>query len=168
MPCALSKASRGVIRRRGTPPARRQGIAEHRQEQGSNRIVKNGDRTPEYWRPNPLVGRPHGERWRARGMRRRDLCRYPEMSEDPLDHGRLFDERDQAQAAAAPRTGQHIKPERPAHQLGPLIRASPGGLCAARVPVFRGCLLANLDSVCGPRNDHRAPQGTRREHAGDW
>ena len=47
----------------------------------------------------------------ARGTRRRDLCRYAEMSEDPLDHGRLFDERDQAQAAAAPRTGQHIKPE---------------------------------------------------------
>ncbi len=34
------------------------------------------------------------------------------MSEDPLDHGRLFDERDQAQTAAAPGTRQHVKPER--------------------------------------------------------
>jgi hypothetical protein len=41
---------------------------------------------------------------RAGGTRRRDLRRYAEMSEDPLDYGRLLDERDQAQAAAAPRT----------------------------------------------------------------
>jgi hypothetical protein len=41
----------------------------------------------------------------------------------------------------------------------------PSTLSAARLPVFRGCLLANIDAVCGPRNDRPAPQGTRREHS---
>ena len=57
------------------------------------------------------------------GTRRGDLRRYAEMPEDPLDHGRLFDERDQAQTAAAPRTGQHIKPERACHQRRPTLTA---------------------------------------------
>jgi ankyrin repeat protein len=32
-------------------------------------------------------------------------------------------------------------------------------------PRFSGLPLANIDSVCGSRNDHPAPQGARREHA---
>ena len=47
------------------------------------------------------------------------LGRQAEMPEDPADDGRLLDERDQAQAAAASRTRQHLEPERPAHQVRP-------------------------------------------------
>jgi hypothetical protein len=85
------------------------------------------------------------------------------VSQDSRDHRRLVNQRHEAQPPTAARTGQDVDAKRPAHQLGPLERASPGGLCAARVSVFRGCLLANIDSVCGPRNDrprHRARGAT--------
>ena len=45
------------------------------------------------------------------------------MLEDPLDHGRLFDERDQAQAAAAPGTRQDVKPESARHERRPTLTA---------------------------------------------
>jgi hypothetical protein len=73
--------------------------------------------------PTGLVGSSRAERRRAGGTRRRDLRRDAEMSEDPLDHGRLFDERDQAQTAAAPGTREHVKPERACHQGRPTLAA---------------------------------------------
>lgn len=41
------------------------------------------------------------------------------MSEDPLDHRGLFDERDQAQTAAAAGTRQHVESEGARHQRRP-------------------------------------------------
>ena len=58
---------------------------------------------------------------RACGTRRGDLGRHAEMPEDPADHGGLFDQRDQAQAATTPRTCQHIEPEAPLHQRRPTL-----------------------------------------------
>ena len=46
------------------------------------------------------------------------------MPEDPVDHGRLLDERDQTQAAAAARTRQHVHPKRACHQRRPTLAAS--------------------------------------------
>jgi CubicO group peptidase (beta-lactamase class C family) len=43
------------------------------------------------------------------------------MPEDAGDHGRLLDQGDQAQAAATPRAGQHVKPKRALHQRGPQL-----------------------------------------------
>jgi hypothetical protein len=48
------------------------------------------------------------------------------MSEDPVDHGGLLDQRDQAQTAATARAGQHVHPEGAAHQYRPAL--------ASRVP----------------------------------
>jgi hypothetical protein len=44
------------------------------------------------------LGSARGARRRAGGTRRRDLRRYAEMPEDPVNHGGLIDERDQAEA----------------------------------------------------------------------
>jgi hypothetical protein len=46
------------------------------------------------------------------------------MPEDPADHGRLLDERDQAQAAATPGARQHIEPEGACHQPRPTLAAT--------------------------------------------
>src|SRR5712692_847337 len=62
-----------------------------------------------------------GDRRRAGGTRRGNRGRYAEMTEEALDHGRLVDERDQAQSAATPGTGQHVKAERSSHQLCPTL-----------------------------------------------
>jgi hypothetical protein len=59
--------------------------------------------------PSGLVGTLHAERWRAGGTRRGNLGRHAEMPEDPVDHRRFYDERDEAQTAATPGTRQHIK-----------------------------------------------------------
>jgi hypothetical protein len=47
------------------------------------------------------------------------------MSEHPLDHRGLFDERDQAQTAAAPGTRQHIEPEGTGHPATPTTDRGP-------------------------------------------
>ncbi|MBI1875493.1 MAG: hypothetical protein HYS05_16615 [Acidobacteria bacterium] len=66
--------------------------------------------------PTGRIGSSDAERRRAGGTRRRDRGRGAEMSEDPLDHGRLLNERDEVQAAAAPGTRQDVKPEGALHQ----------------------------------------------------
>ena len=43
------------------------------------------------------------------------------MSQDALHHGRVFNQRHQAQPPAAARARQDVESERPPHQLGPLI-----------------------------------------------
>jgi hypothetical protein len=50
------------------------------------------------------------------GTRRRDLDRQAKVPEDPGDHGRLLDARDQAQPAATPGTRQHGKPTGARHE----------------------------------------------------
>jgi hypothetical protein len=61
--------------------------------------------------PGIRLTNAHAERRRAGGTRRGNLGRHVEMPEDPADHGRLFDERDQTQAAATPGTRQHVEPK---------------------------------------------------------
>jgi hypothetical protein len=110
--------------------------------------------------PGPSFGMAYGnskEAWALVGGE-------PDVSQDSLDHRRLVNQRHEAQPPTAARTGQDVDAKCPAHQLGPLIHASPGGLCAARLPVFPRCSLASIDSVCDPRNDRPSPRGTRREH----
>jgi hypothetical protein len=147
---ALSAAGK-----RGSAPSRH---PSHRDAMPSSGAV-------EFWGILRLIlDRVNGARWWPRVARLGDLGGEPKVSQDSLDHRRLVNQRREAQPPTAARTGQDVDAKCPPHQLGPLIRASPGGLCAARVPVFRGCLLASIDSVCDPRNDRPAPQGTRREH----
>ena len=44
------------------------------------------------------------------------------MSQDPLDHGRLLNQRDEAQSPTATRTGQDVEAKRPSHQpAGPEV-----------------------------------------------
>ena len=75
--------------------------------------------------PGVRIANTHAERRCAGGTRRGDLVgRHAEMPEDPADHGRLSDERDQTQAAATPATRQHIKPEGARHQRRPTLAAS--------------------------------------------
>lgn len=45
------------------------------------------------------------------------------MPEDPLDHGRLLDERNQTQTTATPGTRQNIKPKRAFQQRRPTLTA---------------------------------------------
>jgi hypothetical protein len=45
------------------------------------------------------------------GTRRGDFGRQAEMPQDPIDYLPLLDERDQAEAAAAPGAGQNVEPE---------------------------------------------------------
>ena len=61
--------------------------------------------------PTSGVGNTARERIPGR-TRRWHLTRLPEMTQDPPDHRSLLDERDQAQAATTPRTGQHVEAER--------------------------------------------------------
>ena len=55
--------------------------------------------------PTRRVGNAREPRRRTGGTRRGRLGRQAEMPEDPVDHGRLLDERDQTQAAARPASG---------------------------------------------------------------
>jgi hypothetical protein len=64
-----------------------------------------------------------------------DFRRQAEVSQDPVHHGRLLNQRDEAQSPTATRTGRDVDAKCPAHQLGPLIRAGPGGPSTARVLV---------------------------------
>jgi hypothetical protein len=57
------------------------------------------------------------------GTRRRDLDRQAKVPEDPGDHGRLLDARDQAQPAATPGTRQHGKPTGARHERRPTLTA---------------------------------------------
>jgi hypothetical protein len=41
------------------------------------------------------------------------LCRQAEVSQDSLHHGRLFNQRHEAQPPAAPRARQNVEPKRP-------------------------------------------------------
>src|SRR5580704_8854586 len=100
-----------------------------------------------------ILDRVNRAGWWPCGARLWNVGREPKVSQDALDHRGLVNQRHEPQPRAAARTGQDVDAKRPAHQLGPLIRASPGGRCAARIPIFRGGLLANSDSVCSPRND---------------
>ena len=50
--------------------------------------------------PTTHIANCRGERRRAGGPRRGDLRRHAEMPEDPADHGRLLDERDQGREIA--------------------------------------------------------------------
>ena len=73
--------------------------------------------------PTNLAGSSCGERRRASETRRGALGRHAEMPEDSLDHSRLFDERDQPQAAATPGASQNVKPEGARHQGCPRLAA---------------------------------------------
>ena len=57
-------------------------------------------------------------RRRARGGRLRDRGREPEVAQDPLNHERILDRRDEAQTAAAG-AGENINLENAPEQLGP-------------------------------------------------
>jgi hypothetical protein len=116
MPRALAEhLPRRVMRRRGH--------LRRADERPSLRIVRNRSRTPTCGRPS----RSGGDFPRAAVARGRDAARnfgrHAEMPEDPADHGRLLDERDQTQAAATPGT-QHVKPEGARHQRSPALAAS--------------------------------------------
>ena len=65
------------------------------------------------------------------------------MPEDPVDHGRLVDKRDQTQAATTPRTRQHVDPKRSGHEGCPRLAAgvTPRG--------FRGVRLTSRQATCG-------------------
>ena len=64
--------------------------------------------------------------------------RQSQMPEDARNHRGVFDEGDQGEASATPRTGKHIQAQAPAHQLRPEIvacvatvrRAALSGVCA--------------------------------------
>ena len=75
-----------------------------------------------------------GRTWRGR------LGGQAEMPEDPLHHGRLLDEGDQAQTAATPRTRQHIKSKGARHERRPTLTAGspPRPLDEIRLPSLRG------------------------------
>ena len=94
--CQARGASFGTcLRARGTPAARRR----------AGRLSGTSGTRVEHRAvvvPTTKIGNCRGERRRAGWTRRGDLGRHAEMPEDPADHGRLLDERDQAQAAARP------------------------------------------------------------------
>ena len=55
------------------------------------------------------------QRWRAGGARVGDLGGQTQMTQDPLNHRCFFNQCDQSQAPATPRTGQHVNAEAAAH-----------------------------------------------------
>jgi hypothetical protein len=61
---------------------------------------------------------PERDWWCACGTATGDLGRQPEMTQDPLNHAPLFDQRDQEPSPAA-RARQHVIAEAPGHQLRP-------------------------------------------------
>jgi hypothetical protein len=101
---------------RGTPPARR-GAGRHSGASGT------GGEHRGIVVPTIHIANSHAERRRAGGTPRGDLGRHAEMPEDPIDHRRLLDERDQAQAAAAPGAGQDVDPECARHERRPTLPA---------------------------------------------
>ena len=99
--------------------------------------------------PTSLVGNSRVERRRSGGTRRRDLRRDAEMPEDPLDHDRLVDERDQAKTPAASRTRQHVTPERACHERRPTLAA---GVTPRRLGgVMRGAPVRAIQELAGHR-----------------
>ena len=110
--CQARGASFGTcLRARGTPAARRR----------AGRLSGTSGTRVEHRAvvvPTTKIGNCRGERRRAGWTRRGDLGRHAEMPEDPADHGRLLDERDQAQAAARPGG------DRPARQTRRLVLLS--------------------------------------------
>jgi hypothetical protein len=50
------------------------------------------------------------------------------MPQDAFHRAGLLDERQEPQAAAAPRALEHVDPKRPSHQIGPKIRAGAAAL----------------------------------------
>src|SRR5207249_6017380 len=88
--------------------------------------------------PDLLLGRER--RTCARNLRRRVLGarrspirgrlpgphRQPEVGEDPADDGRVLDRRQHDHPPAAPRTGQHVRFEGPAHELRPVVALVTG------------------------------------------
>jgi hypothetical protein len=59
------------------------------------------------------------------GARLGYVCREPEVSQDSLNHRRLFNQRDQTKSPTGAWTRQHIDAKGPPHQLGPLIPSRP-------------------------------------------
>ncbi len=63
------------------------------------------------YRPTRRVGNARADRRRAGGTRCGDRGWEAEIPEDAVDHGCLLDQRDDAQTAATPGTGQHVHAE---------------------------------------------------------
>jgi hypothetical protein len=66
-----------------------------------------------------IVDPVKAERWRPCGARLGYVGGEPKVPQDSLDHGRLFNQRDQPQPPTAAWTRPDIDAERPAHQLRP-------------------------------------------------
>jgi hypothetical protein len=100
--------------------------------------------TPTWHLPADFVWGVQAEWRRTGGTWCRDLGRQATGPEDPVDHGRLVDQRDQTQAAAIAATRHDVKSERPCHQRRPALTA---GSAVEEAPACRRELSADWPLV---------------------
>ncbi len=80
-----------------------------------------------------------------------------ERREDCLDHARVLDDGDQAQAAATARAGEHVDLERPPHEIGPRPVTPPHGSRHLVPRTGDGTLHDKAYFSPAARVDHAAP-----------
>ncbi len=105
-------------------------------------------------------------RGRPRGPGLGDVGRQPQMAQDALDHGGVFDHRNELQAPATPGAFEDIEPKAPADELRPeTVRRGRGVPSSRRIPgVFRRRILVGADGF--PESDHVGPpRRARGQHA---
>ena len=76
------------------------------------------------------------ERRRSCGTGLWDRMRQPQMPQEPRNHHRVFDQRNQRQASTTPRTGEDIQPEAAVHQIRPVLVAPIGSVRRTEVLIL--------------------------------
>ena len=110
-----------------------------------------------------------GHRRRPCGTGLRDRVRQPQMPQEPLNHRKVFNQREQREAPPTPGTGEHIQSEAAAHQVRPETVAPGGGAIRRAELLIRGILWARRARAgangCPELDDEGPRRGARREDA---
>ena len=147
-----------------------------RDGQGTRRGRGRGGRAR---RRRPVRSRRQAQRGRPSRAGLGDRRRQTQMVQDPRDHRRIVDERDQLEAPPAPGAGEHVDAEAAPHQLGPVVIVRRWAIPGRRGLVLgyrrwdrRGAsgpgwaVISGPVSTRGVEPDYEGPPcGARPEHA---